>query len=262
MRCEGAPLSELSLNCTLDGLPVTSACSKTEHCVTDTSAHCCPSGFDGPECRGNIDECADKPCQHSGECIDEVDGFSCRCPAAWRGELCDACGDGYTGDQCEVTEQCLVDNVCTGAYACVEEPAPKAYRCAGQFPERPLAEPANRFTVRAGVVSDGKTGHEWQQTVDPSPYTWAQAKAYCAGWSLSGGGWRLPTRMELLSIVDATRINPAIDPSAFPSTPPQLFWSSSPYVGSSDSAWTVPFAGGGSYYGEDARNAHRVRCVR
>jgi hypothetical protein len=66
---------------------------------------------------------------------------------------------------------------------------------------------------------------------------------------------------ELLTIVDATRSNPAIDPVAFPSTPAQYFWSSSPYVASGGAGWYVYFDYGYSN-GAATSSTNRVRCVR
>ena len=122
--------------------------------------------------------------------------------------------------------------------------------------------PAGRYTFPAsGTVYDTRTLLTWQRVVDPGSYTWSAAGTYCTGLSLAGSGWRLPTKLELESIVDDTRVSPAIDPTAFPSTPSAYFWSSSPYVGSSGYAWFVNFNGGVSFYG-DASNTYRVRCVR
>ncbi|MBI5479639.1 MAG: DUF1566 domain-containing protein [Deltaproteobacteria bacterium] len=92
-------------------------------------------------------------------------------------------------------------------------------------------------------------------------YDWDQAKAYCAGLVTDGGvaGWRLPTRIELVSIVDYWRDNPAIDPVAFPSTPSDFFWSSSPYVNAPPLGWGVGFADGTAWYSGPSA---RVRCVR
>jgi hypothetical protein len=45
------------------------------------------------------------------------------------------------------------------------------------------------------------------------------------------------TQANVQSIADRTRVNPAIDPSAFPNTPSDWFWSASPYVGASGYAW-------------------------
>jgi hypothetical protein len=46
-------------------------------------------------------------------------------------------------------------------------------------------------------------------------------------------GFRLPTRIELASIVDYARGAPAIDSTAF-TAPPEPFWSSSDSVGFTD----------------------------
>jgi hypothetical protein len=110
-------------------------------------------------------------------------------------------------------------------------------------------------------VKDNQTGLTWQQAVDANTYSSATATTYCTSVSLSGTGWRLPTRAELLTLVDPTQANPAIDPTAFPNTPNADFWSSSPYVGWSGNAWYVSFNVGSSHGGATS-NADRVRCVR
>jgi hypothetical protein len=67
--------------------------------------------------------------------------------------------------------------------------------------------------------------------------------------------------MELRTIVDFTRTNPSVDPTTFPNTPSDGFWTSSPYAGSSGNAWFVGFSDGYSSYG-DVGYDDRVRCVR
>jgi hypothetical protein len=128
--------------------------------------------------------------------------------------------------------------------------------------------PAGRYVVTnggtsGGTVYDTKTKLTWQQTVPSTTYTWADAKTYCAGVgaSLGGSGWRLPTCKELQTIVDESRTNPAIDTTAFSSTPASGFWSSSPLAGSSSDAWHVNFYNG-STYSYDVTNTLIVRCVR
>jgi Protein of unknown function (DUF1566) len=121
--------------------------------------------------------------------------------------------------------------------------------------------PAGRYTMSGGTVYDTKTKLTWQQAVAPGTYTWAGAKAYCAGLSLNGTGWRLPTCKELQTIVDDSWSNPSIDATAFPSTPASRFWSSSPLAGSSSNAWYVGFnVGYASYSG--VSSTVNVRCVR
>ena len=122
--------------------------------------------------------------------------------------------------------------------------------------------PAGRYTTSSGTVYDTKTKLTWQQAVAPGTYTWAGAKTYCAGLNLGGTGWRLPTAKELQTIVDDSQTNPAIDTTAFPSTPSNYFWSSSPLAGSSSDAWSVYFYDGGDTTGYGVSATLTVRCVR
>ena len=39
----------------------------------------CPTGFSGPRCEANINECESNPCQNEGTCIDERGGYRCLC---------------------------------------------------------------------------------------------------------------------------------------------------------------------------------------
>lgn len=59
--------------------------------------------------------------------------------------------------------------------------------------------------------------------------------------------WRMPSRRELLSIVDYGRTRPAIDPGYFPNTPSLNFWSGSPYAQYSNYAWFVYFFNGNAH---------------
>jgi len=119
--------------------------------------------------------------------------------------------------------------------------------------------------VTGNRVKDNVTLLEWQREVPATSYNWAAAKTYCDGLVLDGvSDWRLPTRIELVSIVDRTRVNPAVDAAAFPNTPSEWFWTSTPWAGSSSSAWFVTFYGNGSRNGSlyFVGISYRVRCVR
>lgn len=123
--------------------------------------------------------------------------------------------------------------------------------------------PTDYTDNKDGTVKDNVTGLVWQQAVAPATYIWQAAKDYCTTLTLAGGGWRLPTRIELVSLVDFTKVNPSINSAFFPSTPADAFWSSSPYVvaGLAGNAWQVTFSGGGSgSYGMS--NSKNVRGVR
>jgi hypothetical protein len=121
--------------------------------------------------------------------------------------------------------------------------------------------PIGQYTVTSDTVYDTKTKLTWQRAVASSAMTWANAKSYCTALNLGGSGWRLPSMKELQTIVDKTRSNPAIDPTAFPSTPSDYFWSSSPVAGYADGVWSVDFLSGDSL-NFVVGDALRVRCVR
>ena len=74
-------------------------------------------------------------------------------------------------------------------------------------------------------------------------------------------GWRLPTRRELLSIVDNSTSNPAIDGNYFPGTQSNWYWTSDTYAPYPSGAWIVVFNGGNTdaYY---KTFTYYVRLVR
>jgi len=113
------------------------------------------------------------------------------------------------------------------------------------------------------IVTDLVTKLMWQRTLQAPALSFAEASAYCD--SLNYGGfsdWRLPSRIELVSLVDFTRSNPAIDPTAFPDVKMTIFWTSSPKVSFAMSdAWTVDFASGATS-AADLGTVLQVRCVR
>jgi len=53
--------------------------------------------------------------------------------------------------------------------------------------------------------------------------------------------WRLPTKRELLSIVDNGRFKPAVDDRFFPNTLSTQYWTSSPFPEEENFAWQVYF---------------------
>jgi hypothetical protein len=125
------------------------------------------------------------------------------------------------------------------------------------------------FSGSGAEVTDTKTRLVWQRcsagqswdgstcTGSAATYTHEQALAYAKTQT----GWRLPTVKELSSLADKTRSNPAIDTTAFPATPAEGYWTSSPLVGVSNDAWLVHFYDGGVY--DYVRGSYvRVRLVR
>jgi hypothetical protein len=125
--------------------------------------------------------------------------------------------------------------------------------------------PTGHYNNANGTVYDTKTKLTWQEPGPSTPYTWTEAKTYCAGLSLDGTGWRLPTVKELLTIVDESRRNPAIDPTAFPGLldlQSSEFWSSSLRAGDSSVVWSVSFRISGRTQYWPVSTRCNVRCVR
>jgi len=112
-----------------------------------------------------------------------------------------------------------------------------------------------------GTVEDASTGLVWRLDVS-ADRTWADAVAYCAALDAPEGGWRLPSYVELESLVDYTRSEPAINGTVFVQTPALRFWSSTAVAGAaSGSAYYVDFSNGyGASQSKDSTGA--VRCAK
>jgi hypothetical protein len=129
-------------------------------------------------------------------------------------------------------------------------------RCVRSAP--PACRPSRYQSNLDGTVTDLATGLVWQQKLDPGSYTWSGALAYCASL---GTGWRMPSLTETQTIVDENQEDPAVDATAFPGTPAEVFWTGTAEAGGSGSAWYVDF-----FYGASDREVegtpYRVRCVK
>ena len=135
--------------------------------------------------------------------------------------------------------------------------------------------PDANFTINSdGTVTHKTTGLMWMrcslgQTWDGKTckdmaaiYTWGEGLRAGTNYEFAGyKDWRLPNKNELESIVEERCYSPAINASVFPETPSAYFWSSSPYAGFSQGAWSVDF-GYGSVNASDKDGTIHVRLVR
>jgi hypothetical protein len=149
--------------------------------------------------------------------------------------------------------------------------------------EHAKAKPS--YTVSEHVITDNVTQLRWQRVL-PVIYpgctaeykfverkrgvgtgcTWEEAQAYCqrpeVAAELGPGDWRVPTKIELESLVDVSRVN-SVDP-LFDDFPIDLVWTSSPFPNPKPNglklAWAIDFMVGSSF--DSARfSGARVRCV-
>jgi hypothetical protein len=111
---------------------------------------------------------------------------------------------------------------------------------------------------------DPKTGLEWQYE-SPGRMSWFEARSYAASLCLDGKtDWRLPTLIELESLLDRTKARSDGRPfvrEEIPFGDNLSYWSSTTFEGQTKAAWIVAFDGGYvlSYY---KTNLYHVRCVR
>ena len=113
------------------------------------------------------------------------------------------------------------------------------------------------------ITRDRANGLEWDiRDFRGKRMTFEEATAACAD-NRAGGheDWRLPTVQELLTLVDYTRSDPAIDKEFFPNCKSDWYRTSTPYSPGSGYAWFVSF-----YYGHSGNGHHDdglfVRAVR
>ena len=129
--------------------------------------------------------------------------------------------------------------------------------------------PDGDFTNGTNQITHTKTGLIWKECVEglsgdnacttgtaAGTYTWQQAL------QLATGNWRLPSRNELLSIVETGCSSNMINTTLFPNSPPSgTFWTSTPMdQGNPTAAWAVRF-GDGRVEGKEKSSLNYVRLV-
>lgn len=215
---------------------------------------------------------------HCGECDNEcMTGASCVDGQCWcSGTTCDGrCVDlqndgdncGACGTRCGVLGECL-----DGKCGIIDREWPR-WSTSGQRFE-PVAIWENGADTGRYDVRDVDTGLIWEKIVEFSKddlLTWEGAKQHCDSFRgqkpLVGEPterrWRLPTRIELLSIVDYARNNPALGDTfrGGAGNSSGTFWASTKSESEEDRAWTVSFkAGRAETLFMSAR--YHARCVK
>ncbi|MCD6211616.1 MAG: DUF1566 domain-containing protein [Sulfurovum sp.] len=118
-------------------------------------------------------------------------------------------------------------------------------------------------TNKSSIVTDKIHTIYWQDNLSSqkSSEDWDDAVEYCDKLVLNSiDKWRLPTFNELLSIVDYTRVNPAINP-VFDYVHEGTYWTSLDFSATTSRAWTIDFRTGKTFYSYKTTN-HSVRCVK
>ncbi|CAF3912434.1 unnamed protein product [Adineta steineri] len=96
-------------------------CNKHGTCIPNTSNSftCqCDSGFAGPTCNQELDECASNPCANNGTCTDLENGFLCHCLPGWNGTLCTEAKNPCQSSPCGSLGKCIATNQAQIPYYC------------------------------------------------------------------------------------------------------------------------------------------------
>jgi hypothetical protein len=130
---------------------------------------------------------------------------------------------------------------------------------------------ATRFTTAfPGAVLDNNTGLVWEQLPDATTRTWLDATAYCVNKPVGNTtGWRLPSVMELTSLLDASpgAVAPFVPASVFTGVQSAIYWSATASAGgnsfATNSIWTVSFIDSVNHAGITPKGmTSHVWCVR
>jgi len=122
-----------------------------------------------------------------------------------------------------------------------------------------LSWPSPRFTDNGnGTVKDNLTGLVWLKNATCSLLKdWNDALVFAAGMASGqcgltdgsqAGNWRLPNTNELLSLIDRSRLNPALpEGHPFTNVVSNAYWTSTSQAHLTSSAWQINLANGVGY---------------
>ncbi len=168
--------------------------------------------------------------------------------------------DAFDGDSVVPSCECAPFERCVeGTCACDGDPL---CGTAG-FATFPMVSPGDRqLMARGDVVDDAITGLSWERTMDGFSRTHADAVDRCATLELDGhDDWRLPARVELATILDATR-TPTLDADVFGAAIEDYVWTASVSAAGDSRAYAIYFGQGETILAAGELAGGHVRCVR
>jgi hypothetical protein len=109
-------------------------------------------------------------------------------------------------------------------------------------------QPLPRFTVLAdnnAAVRDNSTGLVWEQTPSTPATDWSNARLQCINKNVGNTrGWRLPSVVELTSLIDPSVPAPYVPGAVFTGVQTATYWSATASAVGTTSAFGVNFQDG------------------
>ncbi len=204
-RCQYCPVGFVDVEgvCRAVNDPCISALAgNCSQCVatSDTEYICrfCKRGYTSSS---NCESCPEYSVQKEGQCLHPDSlcewALARNCATCWLNSIsvysCQTCKNGF--DPATECEKCFVGQVAV-AGKCVDEAAWLKYMDTPRW-NYWYSQTKPRFSIANLVLVDRWTDVEWQRRDAPELKTWEEAEDYC---EQQAGGWRLPTRMELVAL--------------------------------------------------------------
>ena len=214
------------------------------------------------------------PCDY--EPCDEVANSTHECSAySWNQYSC-GCKSGYywKGGTCQ--KQIPLGNICTGQQKCYNysaeitcptNPSGTGYDVYGQDAQYTGKCRTQSFTSSSNVVVDNNTGLTWEKSSPSLLYGWENRNTHCNELNSSNYGgksnWRIPTPLELLTIVNNQAYNLATN-SKFTNMPTSN--SSYPYLWTSkenkdNTSYAYCFSPSYGFISNVTKTTYKVLCV-
>lgn len=118
------------------------------------------------------------------------------------------------------------------------------------------------YEPASNTVRDRVTALVWERSAAAEARSYDEAERYCANLRLDGATWRVPSRIELVTLLDLRTIA-GVD-TAFFAGPQGDYWTSSevrPYPASGQ-RWSVSFSRASAVVPVDEKGSAFVRCVK
>jgi len=265
------------------------SCGCKDGYFMNDSGTTCVNPCDANPCRGGEAECIPKSydsykceCHNADDgyfwdgstCVNPCDATPCanvpysthECtPTDWNTHTC-GCESGYfwDGNQCAPK---TLGRICTGQNKCFNYNSNSTINCPAaeedffgqdaQYTDKCLAQSFTLQTLEGQkVVVDNNTGLFWEYSQSSDTYSWEDAPNHCADLNSSNYGgidtWRVPNPLELLTIVDSSRISPATN---------SIFGASNKAVWTSKIYYSFNLATGWYYRNTTTTQTYNVLCV-
>ncbi|MBP5434556.1 DUF1566 domain-containing protein [bacterium] len=226
------------------------------------------------------DVCKDGEFWNGSACVNPCEPNPCaalansthECTAtAWNNYECE-CNDGYAwrGAQCLLL---TLGNICTGQDKCYNTSGEITCPLTGdvfygQDAQYTSKCKAHSFSSSSNVVIDNNTGLTWEKSPSEETYTWDNRNTHCNDLNNSNYGgisnWRVPNPLELLSIVDNSRYNPATNSNftGMPTGEDPYLWTNAEYKDNTRYyAYYFNSRAGWSWSDGDKTESYKVLCV-